>query len=178
MKNCPTDIKQDDWDWLCQYWSTPEFQRSITKDNTQGEIELYYDTHYSEKKGWVNDEALTRYERMLQIKEQLVPEGSEAPTELEILQEVLGKSRGYIRGLGHGPKPATSYSAHLTLVDIESIALREQIQKQEQELLDMRARLSQIEALMHKFVSNQVDISPQQAEPATMFSMPTPTNNI
>ncbi|CAA2958128.1 Hypothetical predicted protein [Olea europaea subsp. europaea] len=23
MKNCPTDIKQVDWDWLCQYWSTP-----------------------------------------------------------------------------------------------------------------------------------------------------------
>ncbi|CAA3009705.1 Anaphase-promoting complex subunit 6 [Olea europaea subsp. europaea] len=44
MKNCPTDIKQDDWDWLCQYWYTPEFQ-----------------------------------ERMLQIKEQLVPEGSNAP---------------------------------------------------------------------------------------------------
>ncbi|CAA2940140.1 Hypothetical predicted protein [Olea europaea subsp. europaea] len=89
MKNCPTDIKQVDWDWLCQYWSIPEFQ-----------------------------------EKMFQIKEQPILEGSEAPTELEIMQ-VLGKSGGYIRGLGHGPKPASSHSTHLTSVDTESIALRE-----------------------------------------------------
>lgn len=105
---------------------------------------------------------------MLQIKEQPVPDGSDAPTELEIMQQVLGKSRGYIRGLGHGPKPASNHSVHLTSVDTESIALREQIQKQEQELLDMRAKLSQFETLMHKFVSSQVDTSPQQSEPASI----------
>ncbi|XP_022898013.1 uncharacterized protein LOC111411689 isoform X3 [Olea europaea var. sylvestris] len=89
MKNCPTDIKQVDWDWLCQYWSTPEFQalstrnlashncikynhrggsksfvarlqekRSITKDNARGEIELYYETHYSQKKGATNSRGI------------------------------------------------------------------------------------------------------------------------
>ncbi|KAL2466619.1 Uncharacterized protein Adt_42470 [Abeliophyllum distichum] len=164
MKNCPSDVKQVDWDWLCEYWSTPEFQalstcnlashncikynhrggsksfvarleekRAITKDSTRGEIDLYYETHYNENKGWVNDEARTRYERMLEIKEQHILEESQAPTEFEIMQEVLGKCRGYIRGLGHGPKPASSHGTiDLTATDTESIALREKTEKQEQ----------------------------------------------
>lgn len=79
------------------------------------------------------------------------------------MQEVLGKSRGNIRGLRNGPKPISSHSAYLTSVDTESTALREQIQKQEPKLLDMRAKISQFEALMHKFVLSQVGMSPQQA---------------
>ncbi|KAL2497767.1 Uncharacterized protein Adt_23317 [Abeliophyllum distichum] len=94
MKNHPIDVKQVDWDWLCEYWSTPDFQ-----------------------------------ETMLDIKEQPVLEGSQAPTKFEIMQEVLGKCRGYIRGIGHGPKPASSHSVDLKSPDIESIALREQIEK-------------------------------------------------
>ncbi|KAL2526032.1 Uncharacterized protein Adt_11086 [Abeliophyllum distichum] len=71
-------------------------------------------------------------ERMLEIKEQPVPEKSQASTEFEIMQEVLGKCRGYIRRLGHGPKLATNHSVDLTSPDTESIALREQIEKHEQ----------------------------------------------
>ncbi|KAL2487079.1 Uncharacterized protein Adt_31835 [Abeliophyllum distichum] len=203
MKNCPSDVKQVDWDWLCEYWSTPEFQalstrnlashncikynhrggsksfvarleekRAITKDSTRGEIDLYYETHYNENKGWVNDEARTRYERMLEIKEQHILEESQAPTEFEIMQEVLGKCRGYIRGLGHGPKPASSHGTiDLTATDTESIALREKIEKQEQELVDVRAKLSQFETLMQTIISGQVGTSSQP-------SMPSPTDHI
>ncbi|KAL2518131.1 hypothetical protein Adt_14378 [Abeliophyllum distichum] len=64
-------------------------------------------------------------ERMLEIKEQPILEESQAPTKFEIMQEVLGKCRGYIRGLGHGPKPASSHGTiDLTSTDKESIALR------------------------------------------------------
>ncbi|XP_022880427.1 uncharacterized protein LOC111397656 [Olea europaea var. sylvestris] len=118
MKNHPIDIKQVDWDWLCQYWSTPEFQalstrnlashncikynhhggsksfvarlqekRSITKDKAQGKIELHYETHYSQKKGWVNDEARIKYEKMFQIKEQPIPKGSEPPLNLRLCKK-------------------------------------------------------------------------------------------
>ncbi|KAL2461881.1 Uncharacterized protein Adt_45301 [Abeliophyllum distichum] len=114
IRNCPSDVKQVDRDWLCEYWSTPEFQEIV-----------------------------------LEIKEQPILEESEAPTEFEIMQKVLGKCRGYIRGFGHGPKPTSSHgSIDLTSTDTESIALREKIEKQEQELVYVRAKLSQFETLM------------------------------
>ncbi|KAL2517785.1 Uncharacterized protein Adt_14032 [Abeliophyllum distichum] len=69
-------------------------------------------------------------ERMLEIKEQPILEESQAPTEFELMQEILGKCRGYIRGLEHGPKPASSHIiVDLTSTDTESIALREKIDK-------------------------------------------------
>ncbi|KAL2505656.1 actin [Abeliophyllum distichum] len=36
MKNCPSDVKQVDWDWLCEYWSTPEFQDVLFKPSMIG----------------------------------------------------------------------------------------------------------------------------------------------
>ncbi|KAL2474658.1 Uncharacterized protein Adt_35394 [Abeliophyllum distichum] len=103
--------------------------QSFREQLLKGEIDLNYETHYSVNKWWVNYEAQTRYKRMFEIKEQPIPEGSQAPTRFEIMQEVLVKCRGYIRGLGHGPKPVASRSVDLTSPNTESIVLREQIEK-------------------------------------------------
>ncbi|KAL2525474.1 Uncharacterized protein Adt_10528 [Abeliophyllum distichum] len=109
---------------------------------------------------------------MLEIKEQHILEESQAPTEFEIMQEVLGKCRGYIRGLGQGPKPASSHGTiDLIATDTESIALCEKIEKQEQELVDVRAKLSQFETLLKTIISGQVGTSSQP-------SMPSPTDHI
>ncbi|KAL2472348.1 Uncharacterized protein Adt_40495 [Abeliophyllum distichum] len=115
---------------------------------------------------------------MFEIKEQPIPKRSEAPTELEIMQEVLGKCRGYIRGLGHGPKPVASNSVDLTSPNTESIALPEQIEKQEQELVDMSTRLSQFESLIQKIVSAEAGMSSLAPGEATIFNMPPPTDHI
>ncbi|KAL2497763.1 Uncharacterized protein Adt_23313 [Abeliophyllum distichum] len=115
---------------------------------------------------------------MLEIKEQPVLERSQAPTEFEIMQEVLRKGRGYNRGLGHGPKPSASHSVHLTSPDTESIALCEQIEKQEQELVDMRTRLSQFESLIQNIISAQVGMSSEAHGKATIFNMSPLANHI
>ncbi|KAL2497761.1 Uncharacterized protein Adt_23311 [Abeliophyllum distichum] len=93
---------------------------------------------------------------MLDIKEQPVLRGSQAPIEFEIMQELLEKCRGYIRGLGYGPKPPASNSVDFTSPNSESIALSKQIEKQEQELVDLRTRLSQFwcQASHHVFGDN------------------------
>ncbi|KAL2497575.1 Uncharacterized protein Adt_23125 [Abeliophyllum distichum] len=70
------------------------------------------------------------------------------------------------------PKPASSHGTiDLTATDTESIALREKIEKQEQELVDVRAKLSQFEILMQTIISGQVGTSSQP-------SMPSPTDLI
>ncbi|KAL2518253.1 Uncharacterized protein Adt_14500 [Abeliophyllum distichum] len=89
-----------------------------------------------------------------------------------LTSEVLGKYRGYIRGLGHGPKPAARHSVDLTSPNTESIALREQIEKQKQELVDTHTRLSQFESLIQKIVSAQVGMSSLAPREEPIFNMP------
>ncbi|KAF9622074.1 hypothetical protein IFM89_029358 [Coptis chinensis] len=70
-----------------------------------GMIALYHKTHFSDKKGWVSPKAENNYERMVELQNQPIPEGSNPLTKEEIFYKVLGIRHGYKRGLGHGEAP-------------------------------------------------------------------------
>ena len=45
---------------------------------------------------------------MLELQKQPVAEGGQALSDADICVQVLGSRSGYIKGLGHGPKPPPS----------------------------------------------------------------------
>ena len=47
---------------------------------------------------------------MLELQNQPMTEGGQALTEAEICVQVLGSRSGYVKGLGHGPRPPPSSS--------------------------------------------------------------------
>ncbi|KAF4364063.1 hypothetical protein G4B88_015428 [Cannabis sativa] len=72
--------------------------RSLVND--VGEIELFRNTHWNAENGWCNEEARTRYDRMVELRRQR-QENNEEILEDEIRAEVLGSERcGHIPGLG------------------------------------------------------------------------------
>ncbi|KAL6311239.1 hypothetical protein AAG906_026725 [Vitis piasezkii] len=111
---------QKQWDWL-----------------SPGQIELFKLMHWTSQNGWINQEAEASYEKMLELQKQPVPEGGQALKEAEICVQVLGSRSGYIKGLGHGPRPpsSSSKSTHKSHREIELEnelkATRELLQSQE-----------------------------------------------
>lgn len=112
---------------------------------------------------------------MLQIKEQSVPEGFEAPTELELCRrfwENLNVTFEDLDMVQNLPQ-ATLFIWRRLILNQQPFESKDKSRRK-----NYWMRLFQFETLMHKFVSSQVSMSPQQFEPATMFSMPPPTHNI
>ena len=75
---------------------------------------------------------------MLELQKQPIVEGGQALTNADICVRVLGSRSGYIKGLGHGPRPppSSSRSGHAKSqreieLENEIKATRELIQSQE-----------------------------------------------
>ncbi|RVW85213.1 hypothetical protein CK203_046640 [Vitis vinifera] len=106
--------------------------------------------HWTSQNGWINQEAEASYEKMLELQKQPVPEGGQALKEAEICVQVLGSRSGYIKGLGHGPRPpsSSSKSTHKSHREIELEnelkATRELLQSQETRIQHQQSQIAQL----------------------------------
>ncbi|KDO44239.1 hypothetical protein CISIN_1g042076mg [Citrus sinensis] len=60
-----------------------------------------------------------RQEKMLELKERSLAEGSKSRFEAEICEEVLSRSSGYVKGLGFVPLPKTHASFKQTTTKLQ-----------------------------------------------------------
>ena len=87
---------------------------------------------------------------MLELQKQPVPEGGQALKEAKICVQVLGSRSGYIKGLGHGPRPpsSSSKSTHKSHREIELEnelkATRELLQSQETRIQHQQSQIAQL----------------------------------
>ncbi|KAK9214630.1 hypothetical protein WN944_006624 [Citrus x changshan-huyou] len=100
------NISQQDWDWLCNHFESDEFKRKATGEQPN-EIELFYITHFSIKKGWSNVEPQYDYEKMKEMEQEPVAEDGTPLSPKEIVELVVGKN---FRGFGFRPTLPTSGS--------------------------------------------------------------------
>ncbi|GMN34256.1 hypothetical protein TIFTF001_042018 [Ficus carica] len=69
-----------------------------------GRIELFRNTHWNAAHGWINEEAASRYNSLLELRQQR-EDNNEVVDEAAICAQVLGCERnGYIPGLGPIPR--------------------------------------------------------------------------
>ncbi|XP_026450397.1 uncharacterized protein LOC113350475 [Papaver somniferum] len=106
-------VKQEDWEKLCTWFESDEFQTSSTqgKKSRQANTTIHCTgskpfARYREEMG-----------KMLELRAAPTPEGSTPLTDAQICEEVIGVRSGYVKGLGHGyEKPSSSsieYNAEL-----------------------------------------------------------------
>ncbi|XP_058196884.1 uncharacterized protein LOC131312888 isoform X1 [Rhododendron vialii] len=72
--------------------------------------ETWMKTHYSEKRKCWTDGSETIYKKLKDVQDQAMANGSVPLTDEELSCTVFGSKPGYIRGLGHGPKPSLTKS--------------------------------------------------------------------
>ncbi|KAF5206717.1 hypothetical protein FRX31_003696 [Thalictrum thalictroides] len=84
-----------------------------TTEKPIGIIEMYRQTHFSDKRGcWIDEESRQRYEAMINLQSDptTLTDGVDL-SEMAIFRKVLGVRLNYIRGLGHGMMPVQSSSS-------------------------------------------------------------------
>ncbi|WJZ89587.1 hypothetical protein VitviT2T_008796 [Vitis vinifera] len=140
---------QKQWDWLCDRFASEKFQARHT-GQAPGQIELFKLMHWNSQNGWINQEVEASYEKMLELQKQPMLEGGQALKEAEICVQVLGLRSGYIKGLGHGPRPpsSSSKSTHKSHREIELEnelkATRELLQSQETRIQHQQSQIAQL----------------------------------
>ena len=97
---------------------------------------------------------------MLELQSQPIPEGGTMLNPDQICDLVLGTRSGYIRGLGHGPKPHTSAksSQRATLDAQEAIRRADEAERVQHELLE------RVEVQNQKIQSQNQMIESQQTQ--------------
>ncbi|KAG5571560.1 hypothetical protein H5410_061326 [Solanum commersonii] len=99
------ELPPKNWNRLCDMWSNPEQNGDTISEGVEPDrIEYYKNTHYSSKNGWASEEAETNYSSM-NID--------------EIVDAILGKKSGCIKGLGCGPKPNTNRATQRRTIELE-----------------------------------------------------------
>ncbi|XP_034677791.1 uncharacterized protein LOC117908288 [Vitis riparia] len=137
---------QKQWDWLCDRFASEKFQRRSTL-NTENRMKLPF-THRGGSRSFVQH--VEELEKMLELQKQPVLEGGQALKEAEICVQVLGSRSGYIKGLGHGPRPpsSSSKSTHKSHREIELEnelkATRELLQSQETRIQHQQSQIAQL----------------------------------
>ncbi|RVW73135.1 hypothetical protein CK203_060277 [Vitis vinifera] len=140
---------QKQWDWLCDRFASENSSygafhynsillRLGTTHRTSARTNRTFQVNALDfSNGWINQEAEASYVRKnVRIKQPML-EGGQALKEAEICVQVLGSRSGYIKGLGHGPRPpsSSSKSTHKSHREIELEnelkATRELLQSQE-----------------------------------------------
>ncbi|XP_052296341.1 uncharacterized protein LOC102609798 isoform X1 [Citrus sinensis] len=140
------NISQQDWDWLCNHFESDKFKEKVRKNvdnrkklkyNHRGgslsfpghrekkrkaigeqpnEIELFYITHFSIKKGWSNVEAQYDYEKMKEMEQEPIAKDGTPLSPKEIVDLVVDKN---FRGFGFRPTLPTSRSRISSQVENE-----------------------------------------------------------
>ena len=88
---------------------------------------------------------------------QPVSEDGTRPTEDEVADCVLGKKPGYVKGLGHGPKPTFSCASQTVSSgpDPEVTSLRGIVESQQDVINRMAAEHAEIKKLLEQLLSSR-----------------------
>lgn len=173
------NVLPDDWDWLCRNIFSAEWYKNKSEKNvenrrklkfnhcggskpfvnhleddpTMSEIQLFEKTHYSKRKDeWVDENAKLAHVQMTEkLIEQEELSEEERATAREIFDDVLGKTSGYVKGLGFGPKPSNQ-----SRPTIEETSEFQDIIKEQQVELD--AQHKKIEEQQERLAAQEEEI--------------------
>ncbi|CAK9156291.1 unnamed protein product [Ilex paraguariensis] len=131
MQYPPPGVPQEDWNYLCSYFSSNEFKKRSAQN---ARIQAMQNTsHVTGTKSFARMGV-----------EMPVGENEALVCEEEIFSEVLVHKSGYIRGRGHGPKPNRSLSKHHDKSELEAAnkranELEEKLNAQQQDMEVIKA---------------------------------------
>lgn len=132
-------------------------QRNLETNEEPTRVEFYRNMRYNKKKGWIHPQAEENYVRMVEIRSQPLQEGFVAPTDDEIVDNVLGVKSGYVLGLGRG----------------ELAPSRSDLADNHSEVVQLRRRAEEAEIHLQELREEQVA---QHQAMATTCGNPTTTN--
>ncbi|KAL5568138.1 hypothetical protein UlMin_024713 [Ulmus minor] len=134
---CPEDLSKDDWNFLCDRWTDPDFMdrskknadsrakrkwdsrngsrstarhhvsRGVDLDAPEGHIETWRLRHWHPEHGWTTPELERKFEEMMQLRTENT---LDTMTDKEILERVLGRQS--VRLFGWGRSPSTSEATY------------------------------------------------------------------
>lgn len=164
------NISDENWDELCKLWTDESFKErcrknatnrllckwshnqgsrafvasraKMIKDNEEPDrIEFFKRTHWSEKtNSWRSTEAENAYKDMEKLQDEHGPNSEEPLSVDEIVDKVLGKRSGYVKGLGYGPIPAPKEATQS-----KNVQLEEKLKNTEEELENVNNKLETME---------------------------------
>lgn len=204
------NMSDENWKELCDMWKDKKFQERcktnaenrskckwshnqgsrafvvsramMSKDNEEPDrIEFFKKTHYCEEtKTWRSTEAENAYTDMQELQEDHGPDSEEPLSVDEIVDRVLGKKTGYIKGLGYGPKPA-SHEASNNAAQARNVVLERALQNAEAELASVKGNFTHlIQALKNSGNLPEdftLPISPAQASNDQFHMNSSPSND-
>ncbi|KAL5555526.1 hypothetical protein UlMin_037762 [Ulmus minor] len=121
----PEDLSKDDWNFVCDHWTDPDFMdrskknadsrakrkwdsrngskstarlhvnRGVDLDAPEGHIETWRLQHWNSEHGWTSPELERKYEEMMQLRLDNTPE---TMTDKNILERVLGRQSIHLFG--------------------------------------------------------------------------------
>ncbi|KAG5615572.1 hypothetical protein H5410_015396 [Solanum commersonii] len=153
------ELTSENWDRLCGMWSNPEHKGDTTSEGVEpNRIEFYKNTHYSNEKDWASEEAETNYNNMINLKA-LYTLGESSMTIDEIVDAILGKNSGYIKGLGYGLKPNTNRATQRRTTELE-----DSLRKTKEEVVSVQL------GLQKRLDAAEVVVENQQSQIETLTS--------
>ncbi|XP_059307640.1 uncharacterized protein LOC132059130 isoform X3 [Lycium ferocissimum] len=154
------ELTRENWNKLCDMWADPEHkaENGVEPDR----IEFYKSTHYSTEKGWSSLEAETNYNNLKDLKDIYTSgePGEPSMTIDQIMDTILGKKSGYIKGLGYGPKPDTTRATQRRTAELED-SLRKTKEEAATAQHDLQKRLNAAEIVVE---TQQSKIETQQSQ--------------
>ncbi|KAA0040145.1 transposon protein, putative, CACTA, En/Spm sub-class [Cucumis melo var. makuwa] len=85
--NPPNRITYEDWNMMCDRWETDAWKK---KGCDVDEIEVFHETHFREKEGWINDKAKDAYLEMQRIITESTEAGVQTISTAKACEFVLG----------------------------------------------------------------------------------------
>ncbi|KAI3924763.1 hypothetical protein MKW92_028419 [Papaver armeniacum] len=157
-------VKQEDWEKLCTWFESDEFQKSSTQgkqsreanttihctgskpfaryreemcDPETGEVVEqieFYKLTHCKNDVWTCHTAEENYGKMLELRAAPTPEGSTPLTDAQICEQVLGVRSGYVKGLGHGYEKPSSSSIEYNAELGEALRRADEAERRNKEL--------------------------------------------
>ncbi|KAA0056379.1 hypothetical protein E6C27_scaffold186G001230 [Cucumis melo var. makuwa] len=87
--NPPNRITHEDWNMMCDRWETDAWKKK-KKGCDVDEIEVFHETHFRKKEGWINDKAKDAYLEMQRIITESTEAGVQTISTAKACKFVLG----------------------------------------------------------------------------------------
>ncbi|XP_058196886.1 uncharacterized protein LOC131312888 isoform X2 [Rhododendron vialii] len=104
--DCPTHIDGADWGYLSNLWQDKDYQEKCDKYKDSRSKPRNH--HVAGSKAFYK--VKNHLKKLKDVQDQAMANGSVPLTDEELSCTVFGSKPGYIRGLGHGPKPSLTKS--------------------------------------------------------------------
>ncbi|KAG5530445.1 hypothetical protein RHGRI_025407 [Rhododendron griersonianum] len=100
--DCPAHIEGADWTYLCNLWQDKDYKEKCNKYKVSRSKPRNH--HVAGSKAFYK--VKNHLKQLKDVQDQAMANGSVPLTDEELSCTVFGPKSGYIRGLGHGPKPS------------------------------------------------------------------------